>query len=308
MLSSTVALVRRMPRRPWLQLGIFWSLAGLFGLLELHEHAFYPFNTAHYDSLSLPRYEVVQEAVPVATVSDNLSGLAWDGDRKKLWGVVNNPEVLLLLERDGTLIARYPLHGFTDVEAIAYLGDDLLVLVEERSRELVIVPIPEPGENVQRDRYTSLALGFFEGIGDNAGFEGVGYDAEGDRLFLVKERVPRRLYEIQGLKASLQGQFGLRVIDRQSWLDDAFTQTKDLSSVEFDARNGHLLLVSEESNMILELDTTGELVSQRSFANGFASLKKNLLMHAEGISLDEEGNLYLVSEPNLFYSFRQRHP
>ena len=52
---------------------------------------------------------------------DNLSGLTYDERRGHLWAVVNNPEELLALGRDGTFIARYPLQGFEDVEGVTYL-------------------------------------------------------------------------------------------------------------------------------------------------------------------------------------------
>src|SRR3546814_8727931 len=61
-------------------------------------------------------------------------GLTYDERRDHLWGVVNNPEELLALDKDGGFLARYPLRGFQDVEGVTYLGDDLLVLTEEIGR------------------------------------------------------------------------------------------------------------------------------------------------------------------------------
>jgi len=84
------------------------------------------------------------DALPVATVEDNLSGLTYDERRDHLWGVVNNPEELLALDKEGGFLARYPLRGFQDVEGVTYLGDDLLVVTEERKQALVIVPYRRP--------------------------------------------------------------------------------------------------------------------------------------------------------------------
>ena len=85
----------------------------------------------------------------MATVTNNLSGLTFDEQRNQLWAVVNNPEELIALDLNGEFIARYPLKGFIDVEAVTYLGDNLLAVAEERSQSIVILPVPtRPGELV----------------------------------------------------------------------------------------------------------------------------------------------------------------
>lgn len=248
-------------------------------------------------SLWLPDYRVRLEARPLAGVADNLSGLAWDERRDQLWAVINNPPELLALSRDGELRGRWPLHGFEDVEDVAYLGDNLLVLAEERRGALVVVPVPDQGGPLQREDYRALTLGLHGAKND--GFEGLGYDREGDRLFVVKEHSPRKLYEIRGLRASLDGRFDLQVIDREDWIRDSVI-ARDLSAVHFDARSGHLLLLSDESRLVMELGGAGQLVSFRSLQGGFAGLARSV-PQAEGMTLDGDGRLYLASEPNLFY-------
>lgn len=294
--------------RVWL-LGMLGScLLYAAATVHLDERLFFSLKTAWVESggkaraLWLPEYEVRVDALPVATVEDNLSGLTFDERRNHLWAVVNNPEELIALGKDGTFMARYPLKGFSDVEGITYLGDNLLVVAEERTQTLVIVPVPEQPGELHRNDYASVSLAL--GEADNAGFEGVGYDRQGDRLFVVKEHSPRKLYEIQGIKASVNGQLNLNIIDRAAWIED-IDMASDLSSVHFDERTGHLVLLSDEAKMLLELDGNGELVSFRSLWSGFAGLKKSV-PQAEGMTFDARGDLYLVSEPNLFYSFERK--
>ncbi len=292
-----------------------WALGMLAaGLLHtaatfhLDERVFYALQSAWHAethqarSLWLPEYQVRVEAKPVATVGNNLSGLTFDEQRNQLWAVVNNPEELIALDLNGEFIARYPLKGFVDVEAVTYLGDNLLAVAEERSQSIVILPVPtRPGELVRED-YAAVSLSM--GESDNAGFEGLGYDRAGDRLFVVKEHSPRKLYEIQGIKASFNGQLNLNVIDREAWIEDK-DMASDLASVHYDERTGHLVLLSDEAKMMLELDSGGELVSFRSLWSGFAGLD-NSVPQAEGMTFDDRGDLYLVSEPNLFYAFERK--
>lgn len=284
--------------------GLLYSAASF----HLDERVFYGLKSAWHEnswearSLWLPEYKVRVEAQPVASVSNNLSGLTFDDRRNHLWAVVNNPESLVALDQDGNFLERYPLQGFTDVEGITYLGDNLLAVVEERSQSVVIIPVPDRPGALQREDYASVSLAL--GEADNAGFEGVGYDRAGDRLFVVKENSPRKLYEIQGIKASLNGQLNLKIIDRESWIEDKDMAT-DLASVHFDERTGHLVLLSDEAKMMLELDSEGGMVSFRSLWSGFAGLEKSV-PQAEGMTFDAKGDLYLVSEPNLFYAFERQ--
>lgn len=253
-------------------------------------------------SLWLPEYQVRIDALPVAGVDNNLSGLTYDATRDQLWAVVNSPETLVALSKDGELLARYPLSGFSDVEGITYLGDNLLLLAEEREHALVVVEIPSQPGTLLREDYRALTIGIQQA--GNQGFEGVGYDRAGDRLFVVKEHSPRKLYEIRGLKASVQGDFNLQVIDRQDWIDRRVFAT-DLSSVHYDEKTGHIVLLSDESKVMIELDADdGRLISFRSLFNGFAGLQGSV-PQGEGLTLDDQGNLYLVSEPNLFYRFER---
>lgn len=253
-------------------------------------------------SLWLPGYQVRIDALPVAGVSNNLSGLTYDEGRDQLWAVVNNPEELLALSKDGELLARYPLSGFSDVEGITYLGDNLLLLTEERNQALVVVELPEKPGALFREDYRALTLGI--DLGSNQGFEGAGYDRAGDRLYVVKEQSPRKLYEVRGLKSSVLGDFNLQVIDRQAWIEHKVFAT-DLSSVHYDEQTGHLALLSDESKVLIELDAeNGKLISFRSLLSGFAGLKDSV-PQGEGLTLDDQGNLYLVSEPNLFYRFER---
>lgn len=252
-------------------------------------------------AFGLADYRVSLEAKAVVGIENNLSGLTYDPDRDQLWAVTNGPTELLALNKRGEVLERYPLEGFEDVEAVAYIGVGRLVVAEERRQSLVVVDIPSRVGLLSRRDCPSLTLEL--GLNGNKGFEGLDYDLEGDRLFVTKERDPRQLYEIHGLFGSLQGAVNLRVRDLSSWVEDKVFAT-DLSSLLFDPRTGHLLLLSDESKLLLELSEQGRMVGFRSLLQGFAGLSHSV-PQAEGVTLDSQGNLYVISEPNLFYAFRR---
>ena len=79
---------------------------------------------------------------------------------------------------------------------------------------------------------------------------------------------------------------------------------RDLSSLQYDAGSGHLLALSDESRLLLELDVDGKPISSLSLLRDRQGLQRSV-PQAEGVAMDGKGTLYLVSEPNLFYVFRK---
>ena len=61
---------------------------------------------------------------------------------------------------------------------------------------------------------------------------------------------------------------------------------------------------SDESRLILELDVDGRPLTTLSLSKGRQGLQKTV-PQAEGIAMDDDGTMYLVSEPNLFYVFKK---
>lgn len=259
-------------------------------------------------SVWLPAYRIELDAKPVPGVENNLSGLTFDPDLNLLWAVTNGPNELLALTREGDLERRYSLDGFHDVEAVSYAGNGQLVIGEERRQSLVLVNVPIgddgkllPDRSLSRDQYPALTLVL--GEVDNKGLEGLAYDLKGDRLFVTRERDPRQLLEVSGFRASLASGLSLNGRDLSELVKNKVFAT-DLSSVVFDQQSGHLILLSDESKLLIEMTDEGKVVSFRSLASGYAGLQKGI-PQAEGVTIDDEGYLYVVSEPNLFYRFNR---
>ena len=92
--------------------------------------------------------------------------------------------------------------------------------------------------------------------------------------------------------------------DKQKLTSDEL-DIRNLSALAIDPRTGHTLVLSADSHLLLELDEKGEQVSFMTLLGGFNGLKKTI-PRAEGVTMDDAGTLYLVSEPNLFYRFEKQ--
>ncbi|WP_152227113.1 SdiA-regulated domain-containing protein [Pseudomonas sp. SCB32] len=276
--------------------------------LRLYERAWFSIEEwRHADawrgkSLWLPDYRVVLEAQPIEGLSENVSALTFDPDRKTLFSVTNKPAQIIELSLEGKVLRRISLADFGDTEAIEYIGKDAYVLSDEYRQRLFQVSLREDTTHLEASQAQQLSLS----LGDlgNRGFEGLAYDAVGKRLFVAKESDPVRIYEVRGFPRMQAGEpFAVHVVDDLKHNRNLFL--RDLSSLQYDAHSGHLLALSDESRLVLELSADGEPISSLSLRSGMQGLSRSV-PQAEGVALDDQGTLYLVSEPNLFYVFKKR--
>jgi len=291
------------------QLSLFLLLAGLLVLglaaqeFRLFERGWFNLKTwwqPAEQGIGLDRYRVVIEAQPVEGLDDDLSALTYDPDRNTLFTVTNARSELIELSLDGRILRRVPLTGFGDPEAVEYVGPNSYVITDERQQRLIRVRLDDDTLFLDAVDAEQLSLGI--GLNGNKGFEGLAYDSAGQRLFVAKERNPMLIYEVQGFPhRNPERPYAVHVVqDRKR---DARLFVRDLSSLQFDERSGHLLALSDESRLVLELDVQGQPLSTLSLRKGFQGLRATV-PQAEGIAMDEAGTIYLVSEPNLFYVFK----
>jgi len=253
-------------------------------------------------SIWLPDYHATVQARPIEGLSSDVSALTFDPDRRTLFTVTNKKPEVVELSLDGAIIRRVPLIGFGDPEAIEYISRDLYVITDERQQRLYRVHLDDGTDFVDAADSEQLSLGI--GLNGNKGFEGLAYDPVNHRLFAAKERDPVTIYEIHGFPHTHPDKpFAVHVVEDPE--RDARLFVRDLSSLQYDQHSGHLLALSDESRLVLEINSDGRPISTLSLLGGRNGLEKGV-PQAEGVALDDRGRLYLVSEPNLFYVFEKQ--
>lgn len=253
-------------------------------------------------ALGLDAYEVEVEARAIDGLEANVSALSFDPQRKTLFTVTNKNPELVELSLEGRILRRIPLTGFGDAEAVEYISPGIYVISDEHSQRLIKVHVDDDTTSLDAADAEQLTLGI--DAGGNNGFEGLAYDNQGRRLFIAKERRPVQIIEVRGFPDT--GTHSPNILEvTSSKQRDAGLFVRDLSSLQFDERSGHLLALSDESRQILELDTEGKPVANVSLTKGSMGLSKSV-PQAEGIAMGDDGTLYVVSEPNLFYVFKKR--
>ena len=256
---------------------------------------------ANPNAINLGDYRAVLQGQVIEGLEDNVSALTYDPVRKSLFTVTNKNPELVELSLDGRIVRRIKLTGFGDAEAIEFIDENTYVITDEYTQRLIKVKIDDATRELNATEAEQLTLGISPS--GNKGFEGLAYDSAGKRLFVAKERDPMLIYEVRGFPHdNPQQPYATHVITNPR--RDARLFVRDLSSLQFDERSGHLLALSDESKLLLELDISGRPFSTLSLKKGRNGLEKSV-PQAEGVAMDDEGTLYLVSEPNLFYVFKK---
>lgn len=240
-------------------------------------------------ALALSSYKAVIQQKPVAAVKSNLSGLTYSAEDRMLFAVINNPPELVWLTTEGQLVGRMPLQGIHDPESIAWSGGNQFLIGSEKDGAVYKTQV-----DIQRGAMQIISTVKLEGYdkAKNKGLEGTAWDAKNERLYAAKERKPIVIKEVEMSKNGIT-----RV------LPSAITASvSDVSGLEYYAPTDSLLVLSDESKMILEVSSEWRVRDRLFLTAEWSGLREDI-PQPEGIAMDNENNLYIVSEPNLFYKF-----
>jgi uncharacterized protein YjiK len=246
-------------------------------------------------SIWLPDYQVdIDAKVLPGMEDDEASDLSYNPVSKTLFAVMGKNPFLVELNLDGDVLRKMPLVGWSNPEGVAVLEGGRLAIVDERDHTLTIVTLTADTRSLNITDFPQYDLGPSEN--QNKAFEAVAWDPKQKRILVGEERPPALFSLSSDGQSPLTG-------DKQRLPNDEL-DLRNLSALGVDPRTGHLLVLSADSNLLLELDENGEQVSFMTLLGGFNGLNKRI-PRAEGVAMDEHGTLYIVSEPNLFYRFKK---
>jgi uncharacterized protein YjiK len=248
------------------------------------------------ESVWLPDYRVVIDAKPLPGMEkDEASDIAYDPQTKTLFSVMGKNPFLVELSLQGDVLRKMPLVGWSNPEGVTVLGNGLLAIVDEREHLLSIVKVDADTRELNIANFPKYDLG--PSKDQNKAFEAITFDPRNQQLLLGEERPPALFTWKSDGSQTLTG-------DKQKLASDEL-DIRNLSALAIDPRTGHTLVLSADSHLLLELDEKGEQVSFMALLGSFNGLKKTI-PRAEGVTMDENGTLYFVSEPNLFYRFEKQ--
>ncbi|WP_222834096.1 SdiA-regulated domain-containing protein [Pseudomonas sp. SC3(2021)] len=273
-----------------LAFAMHWDDRGLLWVRERFES-----QVEQKASVWLPDYRVVIDGKLLPGMEkDEASDLAYNPQTKTLFSVMGKNPFLVELTLHGDVLRKMPLVGWSNPEGLTVMENGLMAIVDERQHMLSIVEVDADTRELNIADFPKYDLG--PSKDQNKAFEAITWDPHNQQLLLGEERPPA-LFTWKGDGSQiLKG-------DKQKLANDEL-DIRNLSALAIDPRTQHTLVLSADSHLLLELDEKGEQVSFMTLLGGFNGLK-NTIPRAEGVTMDEAGTLYMVSEPNLFYRFEK---
>lgn len=243
-------------------------------------------------SLNLSNY-VLSGTYALSGAASEASAVTYNKDTGTLFVLGDEGDALVEVSKTGVQLSTMTLNNFNDTEGLTYIGGGQFVITEERLRDAYKFTY-SAGGIINRTALAAADLGTTIG---NIGIEGISYDPRNGTFITVKEKDPQEVNLNTITFGTPGGAQGTAVISALFAPALGLTDLSDVqvlaavSSLIGTADADNLLIISQESGRIVETTRSGIVLS--SFNIG------GLSGNAEGITVDAEGNIYVVAEQSL---------
>jgi uncharacterized protein YjiK len=196
-----------------------------------------------------------------------------------------------------------------DPEGLTYVGNGQYVVAEERYQDIALLSqISSAGDTRTYTAYPDAPTVSVGPNAGNSGLEGIAYNRVTGDYYGVKETSSQTIWKVSDVDFANETATVTTLFDPAILGLDRLSDIAVLSNGQFAATpfGDNLLILSGRSFKLLEVTQTGTVVSSYDLS-GFRSLvdPANEGGKFEGLTLDEAGNIYLVSDdgdgPNQSY-------
>jgi hypothetical protein len=271
-------------------------------------------------SVNLANYQLVARyalpeptrvaAPPHSVLAQEASAVTWNRDTNTLFIVGDGGTSIVQVGLTGQLIDSMTLGldptkpqgtAYYDTEGLAYVGNGKFVVVEERDRV------------VSQFTYvanTTLAYGDSQHVKlgttiGNIGIEGISTDPLTGGFIAVKEKTPIGVFQTTiDFAAGTASNGSATTVNSVNLFNPALTGLLDIADVfalsniagVSAADRGNLLLLSQESGVVIEVDRSGNVLSSLTIPQLSTTGLSVADQQHEGITMDDAGFIYMVNE------------
>ncbi|OYW78120.1 MAG: hypothetical protein B7Z37_01215 [Verrucomicrobia bacterium 12-59-8] len=243
-------------------------------------------------------------------LAQEASGVAYNWDTDTLFIVGDGGTSVTEVTKTGQLVSSMTLPPgssaqgteFFDTEGITYMGNGQFVFTEERDRQAVKFTYV-PGGTLTRAAAQTVKLGTTIG---NIGLEGLTYDPQTSGFIFVKEMDPEGIFQTTiDFAAGTASNGSSSTLNSTNLFDPALASLEDMSdvfafsnlpSMSGQPQAGNLLILSQESGMIRQVDRSGNILSSLTLVADVGNPLTIQNQTQEGITMDKDGIIYVVSE------------
>jgi uncharacterized protein len=243
-------------------------------------------------------------------LAQEVSAVTYNFNTDTLFVVGDGGTSIVQVSKTGQLIDSMTLAAgnspqgttFYDPEGLAYVGSGKFVFVEERYRQVNQFTYT-PNIALTSADVQTVKLGTTVG---NIGIEGITYDPQTNGFIAVKEITPQGIFQTNiNFAAGTASNGSPTTVNSLDLFDPAKAGLGDLADVyalsNVTALNGkadstHLLLLSQESGKIVNVDRSGNIFSSLTILGDSDNPLSVADQQHEGLTVDKDGILYVVSE------------
>ena len=255
--------------------------------------------------------------LPVALTGINqlareVSAVTYNKDTDSLFVVGDGGTAIVQVSKTGVLIDSMTLTAglFADPEGLAYIGNGQFVIADERvrtaSRFTYAANTTLTAANVQ-----TVKLGTTIG---NIGIEGITFDPQTSGFVAVKEVTPSGVFQTTiDFAAGTASNGSAATVNSTDLFNPALAGLADFADIfalsnlgvlNGKPESGNLLIISQESGKIINVDRAGVISSSLTIVSEPSNPLSVAVQQFEGITVDNNGIIYVTSEngdtPQLF--------
>ncbi|MEO5716923.1 MAG: SdiA-regulated domain-containing protein [Luteolibacter sp.] len=243
-------------------------------------------------------------------LAQEASGVTYNWDADTLFIVGDGGTSVTEVTKTGQLVSSMTLPPgtsaqsteFFDTEGITYIGGGQFVMTEERDRQAVKFTYVAGG-TLTRAAAQTVKVGTTVG---NIGLEGLTYDPQTGGFIFAKEMEPEGIFQTTiDFTAGTASNGSPSTVNSTNLFDPALASLEDMSdvfafsnlpSMTGQPQAGNLLILSQESGMIRNVDRSGNIFSTLTLVADAGNPLSIQNQTQEGITMDRAGNIYVVSE------------
>jgi uncharacterized protein YjiK len=191
------------------------------------------------------------------------SDLALSIDGKSLWTVSDQNSTVYLISLSGKIEKSFTIDA-EDLEGVTVINESTIAVVSERSNEIIL--LNTDGKEISRHNFGLRKKG-------NVGLEGITVNKSNEHVFVVKEKKPRLLIELDKK---------FNELNRKE-----INFVNDLSGLDYVENTNDLWIISDESKLVAKCSPDGT-IKEKFNVN---------ITQIEGIAVDVKSKkIYLVSD------------
>jgi uncharacterized protein YjiK len=192
------------------------------------------------------------------------SGLHFDNKTNSLWIVSDENSTIYNVNLNGQILSKIVVDGL-DLEGITIIKDSILVAVLERDRAILF--LDKKGKELKRIKVDLRGK-------PNSGLEGIAFKPIKNSFFVVNEKKPGLLLEIDSVGKTIS--------------KNELNFASDYSGLFFNPSENILWITSDEDKAIFKCTASGKLIKKYNIE----------IEQIEGISINlEKSLLYIISDP-----------